>query len=462
MTSITYDRFDGGLDVRRGASTSDANRLRVLRNAYITTGKQVQKRPCLSRVATLEPGTKGLRAAAGKLNTFYESGAIVHANTLFKANKCPHPTTPQLVSRVHFADMFLGYLYASVEYVDGSVWHHYLDGTPASHIADANCPQSKGVVKATNKIYAINGETVRFCAAGAARDWTTPSDAGFLPVGRYQTGSSECLALGTFQRQLASFFIDGTQLWNIDEDPANNSLNKQVFGVGTQYPASPASFATDVFFLSDIGFRSITVSTTIQDNFQDVDIGSPIDALVTPDLPTSSNVAAGYVPGFGQYWCFIGDTAWVYTFSRVAKISCWSEYVFPVTVDAHAALNNRLYVRSGDEVFEVTRGVFTDNGEPVPVTVQLPYVDAKDPGNLKQFWGADFVGVGTPSMSFAYDQNDTGKQTAAYEYTGDTRTGTLHPVDVAAVNISPIITHEADEDFRLDAMTLYFHSLGAV
>ena len=462
MPSITYDRFDGGLDVRRGASTSDANRLRGLTNAYITTGKQIQKRPCLSLVASLEPGTKGLRAAGGKLNTFYQSGAIAHANTLFRANKVPHPTVSQLVARVHFADMFLGYVYAAIEYADGSVWHHYIDGTPASHIADANCPQSKGVIKATNKIWAINGETVRFCAAGAARDWTTASDAGFLPVGRYQTGSDQCLALGTFQRQLVAFFVDGTQLWDIDEDPANNALNKQVFGVGTQYPASPASFATDVFFLSDIGFRSITVSTTIQDNFQDVDIGSPIDALVTPSLPSSLNPAASYVPGYGQYWCFVGDTAWVYTFSRMAKISCWSRYDFGVTVDAFAALNNKLYIRSGDQVFEVTRSVFTDNGQPVPVSIDLPYVDAKSPGNLKQFWGADMVAIGTPSLAFGYDPNDTSKVTEAYEYTGDTRTSTLHPVDVAAVNISPIITHEADEDFRLDALTLYFHDLGAV
>lgn len=462
MASITYDRWDGGLDVRRGASTSDANRLRVLRNAYITTGKQVQKRPCLSLVVTLETGTKGLRAAGGKLNTFYESGAIAHANPLFRANKCPHPTTSQAVARVHFADMFLGYVYAAIEYADGSVWHHYLDGTVASHVADANCPHTKGVVKATNKVYAIDGEAVRFCAAGAARDWTTVSDAGFLPVGRYQTGSSECTALGTFQRQLAAFFVDGTQLWNIDEDPANNSLKQQVFGVGTQYPGSPASFASDVFFLSDMGFRSITVSTTQQDNFQDVDIGSPVDKLVTPSLPSSLNPAGLYVPGFGQYWCFIGDTAWVYTFSRIAKISCWSEYVFGIPIDAYAALNNRLYIRSGDQVFEVTSTVYTDHGDLVRVTAQMGYIDAKSPGNLKQWWGADVVAVGTPSLSFGYDQNDTSKVSAEYEYTGDTRTGVLHPVDVASTNLSPIFTHEADEDFRLDAATLYFHDLGAV
>ena len=47
MASITFDKFDGGLDLRKGASVSDANKLRVCTNAYVTTGKGIQKRPCL-------------------------------------------------------------------------------------------------------------------------------------------------------------------------------------------------------------------------------------------------------------------------------------------------------------------------------------------------------------------------------------------------------------------------------
>lgn len=462
MPSVTFDRFDGGLDVRRGASVSDANKLRVLKNASITTGKAVQKRPCLLAVATLEAGTVGLKAAGGKLNTFYSSGTITHANALFKANKLAHPTLAQPIVKAHYADFFLGQLYAVVEYADGSVWHHYLDGASPTHIADVNCPQTKGVIKAANKIWAIKGDVVRFCAAGTPRDWTLASDAGFLPVGRYQSGTSESLALGTLKKQLSVFFIDGVQIWNVDEDPANNSLNVNVPGVGTQYPASPASFSSDVFFLSDIGFRSITVVTTNVDNFQDSDIGSPIDDLVVPSLPTTLNPTGVYVPGLGQYWDFIGNTAWVYTVSRTAKLACWSQYEFGVTVDAVAALNNKLYIRSGNKVYELSRSVFTDDGALVPVSIELPYLDAKEPGNLKQWTGADWVGVGTAQMGFRYEQNDGTKKTQEYAYTGDTSPGTLHPVEVCSTNIAPVITHEADEDFRMDALRLYYNSLGPI
>lgn len=466
MPSLTLDRFDGGLDVRRGTSVTDANRLRVLKNASITAGREIRKRPCLNFKYTLESGTVGLKASGGKLNTFYGAGAVTHSNPLFVANQMLHPTTPALaITKAHYADTFLGFLYAAVEYSDGSVKHHYLDGSSPTHIVDANCPNTKGVIKAVNKIWAVSatGDVVRFCAAGAPRDWTTASDAGFIPVGRYQSGTSQSLALGTLKKQLAIFFSDGVQLWKVDEDPALNVLTENVAGVGTRFPRSPASFASDVFFLSDIGFRSITAITVTTDNFQDVDVGSPIDKLVAPTLVTpAAEPEAFYVPTFGQYWCFIGQTAWVYTFSRTAKIACWSQYGFDISIDAAAVLNNRLYVRSGDHVFELTNTVFTDNGTLVKVEVEMPYLDAKEPGNLKQWWGADWVGEGTAQLAWKYDVNNGGLITQDYSYTGDTSPGVMHPVEVCATNISPVVVHEANEDFTMSAIRLHYNSLGPI
>lgn len=52
--TITLDRFDFGLDLRKGLSTSDANRLRVLKNGYTTEGRTIRKRPGTTKIATLE------------------------------------------------------------------------------------------------------------------------------------------------------------------------------------------------------------------------------------------------------------------------------------------------------------------------------------------------------------------------------------------------------------------------
>jgi hypothetical protein len=129
--SISFERFDFGLDLRKGASTSDANRLRVLKNAYTTEGRTIRKRPGTTLVATLEPGTTGLFAGNGKLNTFYGgTSTITHANSTFQAHNVQSPTTPALaLTEVHYADVFNGYIYAAVEYTGGEKRHHYIDGS---------------------------------------------------------------------------------------------------------------------------------------------------------------------------------------------------------------------------------------------------------------------------------------------------------------------------------------------
>jgi len=45
MPVITFTDFSFGKDLRKGVSTSDANRLRELKNGFITTGKAIKKRP---------------------------------------------------------------------------------------------------------------------------------------------------------------------------------------------------------------------------------------------------------------------------------------------------------------------------------------------------------------------------------------------------------------------------------
>ena len=157
MASITFDRFDGGLDLRKGASVSDANRMRVCTNAYITTGKGIQKRPCLRKVATLETGTVGLRSGNGLLNTFMGTGSVTHANTLFKANLLRHPTIEQAIVKIHYGDVFNGFLYVVAEYADGSLWHHYLDDTGAWAASTA---YTKGNLRRPTVVNGFNYEVI--------------------------------------------------------------------------------------------------------------------------------------------------------------------------------------------------------------------------------------------------------------------------------------------------------------
>lgn len=461
MSSITFDRYDAGLDLRKGASVSDANRLRVLDNCFVTTGKTIRKRPGLATVTTLEAGTKGLRAAGGKLNTFYAVGSITHLNTMFLANKISHPTLPAMeIQNIHYADSFNGFLYVSAQYLNGDIRHHYLDGTSPTHIADANCPNTASVVKKASKIFSVKNDVVRFCATSAPRDWTTASNAGFLGVGIQQTGATNPTALGEYAGNLVVFFSDSAQVWAVDADPANMKFVQGV-DVGCPYPYGAANMAGDVFFASYDGVRSITTQSTTG-SLIDVDVGSPIDSVLKPVMTASAAVRSFYFRGGGQFWTMVGSTAYVYSFSRTSKISAWSRYVFPFNISDITEMNGDLYFRAGDTVYRFDESVNDDAGVTFDVAIEFAFLDFQSPGVLKMVTGMDAVMVGEATIAHRFDARDTGLITPGVTLSGDTRPGELTPVEVCSVGIAPVIHCLNAEPFELHALTYVFQPMGAM
>lgn len=462
MAGIVFDSFDYGLDVRRGAATSAPNRLRELTNCYVTTGKEIKKRPGLRLTATLESGTKGLKSGLSKLNTFYESGSITHADTRFQARKVAHSSPGSTsVQKVWYCDAFNGYLYVSVEYANGSMLHHYLDGTTPTYIADANCPHGKGVTKAASKIWSTKStspyDVVRFSKTDNPKDWTTASDAGFLAVGLKQENAQDCQALGQFQDKLVCFFQDSAQLWAVDTNPANNKLSQRMFGVGTRYSQSPASFADDVFFLADQGIRSITTNQMTA-SLQDTDIGSPIDSIVKNAI--STNIPVGmYIPPLGQFWLILGSTVFVYSFSRGAKLAAWSKYTFPFGIEDVAILDNVVYIRNGDKVYKFDDTYYTDDGVAIKCRVVFPFLDFKKPGVLKIIQGMDSVIEGSCAFSMLTDSNDIGAETPAFIISRDTRAGPSVPVEVCSAAVAPVFQHSANEAFKITALSFTYEFL---
>lgn len=480
MPAITYADFSGGLDRRLPITVQDASRLWTLRNAYITMGKRIAKRPGLRKLSGTLTGTAGLRAMDGGLVTWALTGASLGD---LPANVSVQYLTPHLsempssqLDAVHYAEMFQGYPYvvASVSAViDGhrtpTVRHHYLDGSASTIITDA--PQTKAVTKAASRVFAISndGQTVKYCAVGAARDWTTSSDAGFLPTGLQQDTRSPATGIGTFSDSLAVFFPEAIQLWGVAVDPSANALTKRIHGNGSLYANSLAGFANDLVFLSSAGFRSMTVASQT-DRIDDTDMGVPIDPLVRADLELVDRDSLGpkalWLPALGQYWCLMRmgtyTKAWVYSYSKSSKLSCWSEYTFPGLLTDMATVGGKVYARSADDLYQVDATQFTDNGAAVEVTAQMAFQDAKLPGVSKQFYGADMVVQGASSLAFLFDPRDTAKQSIAQQVSGDTRPGDMIPVELVSTSIAPVFTHSADEYFELDAVTLYYNSLGTI
>ena len=465
MPAITFDKFDLGIDLRKGAAVSDANRLREMKNAYVTTGLATQKRPGLVKIADLEPGTKGLFAAFGKLHTFYGSGTITHANSMFQANKVVYSGGARPVASVPYADVFNAYIYAAIEYDNGTVQHHYLDGSATTHVADANCPHSKAVIKIASKMFAVgagNADVVRYTKTGNPRDWTAANDAGFLPTGLNSRGDRSANALGIYKSKLVVLSRDGAQVWAVDPNPANMSLDTIVENVGTSFPRSVANVAGDLYFLSDYGFRSIT-TLQLTNNLADVDVGSPIDTLVRAETKTPGIFPkAFFFYGTGQYICAIGNQLFVYSISRTARIAAWSRYFLPSDVDAFAELGQELYIRSGDSVYKLDPSVSSDDGTQFEVLLDLPYMDFKTPGQLKRIYGADLVMEGSCEFSIGCDVRNPDAYTTPVKVRGNTRPDSMVPVECAGTEFSLRFRNYDNKPFRLDAVTIYYEILGAL
>lgn len=552
MAAITYADFSGGLDRRLPISVQDANKLWTLKNAYITLGKRVKKRPVLKRMAVGLTGSYGLKSISGRLKVFTDAGVVfvppadVDNIVLDK----PSWAAGTAMTEVHYADIFQGFPYVVNEYANGEYAHHYVDtsartftvtiaspavvtltghgflagqevvfsttgalptgltagttyfvlaptantfnvsltaggaaintsgiqsgvhsATGRTPITDSNNPRRISVTKAASRVFGIGGEVVRYCAAGVARDWTTASDAGFLPVSIQQDTKTDCTAVGTFQDALVVFFPENAQIWNVAVDPSANAISKRNAGAGCTAPLSLASFANDLMFLSPFGFRSMTVQA-INSRIDDADVGVPVDTLVEPDIdevalePDAHQIFAGWIAQFGQYWAVfdLGDRSkvWTYTYSKSSKLACWSEYEFKVRIQAMTTQAGRVYIRTEDVLYELSATDYTDDGDLVPVEVQMAFQDAKSPGVSKMFYGADFVCQGSPDISYKYDPRDLDKETIPQRISGDTRPGDMAPVEVTAPTLAPVFRHALDEAFELNAMTLYYNPLGTM
>lgn len=337
----------------------------------------------------------------------------------------------------------------------------------AFDITDANCPHTKPTMKQSQKIFAAgtDGTTVRYCKTGDPRDWTAVTDAGFLLVGLYARGSDQVTALGLYgNRSLVVFFSDNSQLWATDPNPTNMSLTWNIEGVGTIFAKAHGPVSHDLFFLAQTGFRSASVQQ-LTNNVQEADIGSAIDSLVRADFATTDDPIAMYYPKLGQFVCFNGNRAWVYSFSRASKLSAWSKYTFPFTVDDACVLNQELYVRTGNDVYKLTDAVTKDGVSSIPrVDVLMYFQDGKRPGVSKMFTGLDVIGTGTPTISYQFFDPDTQdvRETDGHEYPAMTEPGGLYPVEILATRIAPHLTHQKDEAFEIGALLLHYENLGVV
>lgn len=112
------------LRTKGGASTSG---LYDLLNGYVTLAGTIVSRPGTVEHATLPEGTRGLCAFKGGFVVFSHEAKVCPAG--YTCEVLWNPVTPSLsIQAIHYAGPMLGYLYVVAEFVDGSVYHYWLEG----------------------------------------------------------------------------------------------------------------------------------------------------------------------------------------------------------------------------------------------------------------------------------------------------------------------------------------------
>ena len=483
MEVITFDRFEGGIDLRKADQVSDANRLVECKNAYITTGWAIKKRPGLDKLSsgTLPTTTSGLFVYDKQVHTVSHqsesglptlSGHGIGTGKVGTSIVCSVLTDPASstneIEKVWDAQVYANKLYIVVEYADGKIQHFY-DGTA---VTDANCPQSKSITINSDKVWAVKTDDglVSYSKSGDPTDWSTTDDAGGaagLPTGREAPGDAAPLAVGSYRSKLVVFQSDSAQVWSVDVDPKNIEISTVLGNIGSQWTNTILPVGDDLFFLTDAGFRSIG-QQIYTGNLQDTDVGSPIDSLVYDKLIASTRLGSGtYEPssaffnGLGQYMCAIDSEIFVFTFSRMSKVTAWSRYIMPYQVQSLSPYGEYMFVRMNNDVYIFNPGSFQDaDATSIPVEVTSSYQAFKKPGRWKQIMGADVMFNGSASVQHKWDARDTTAATNAIVLSSDTRPGPMIPVELMTTECAFKVTQEANSEFQLNGISYYYELLG--
>jgi hypothetical protein len=353
---------------------------------------------------------------------------------------------------------------------------HVKDGTMswacvARNITDTNCPNTKAVALNSSHVFAGNKDICSYSAAVDPTDWTTSSNAGYLPTGLNNYGDNPVAALALYRSNLVVFNSSGYQMWQTDPDPANMAL-LDAQPVGSIWPRATQSVSNDLMFLTEVGVRNLgTVGATA--NMAIGNTGQPVDPIVRAAMRAGTyDPFALYYPGRGQYWLVFGPQVFVFT-ANGQGIRTWSRYVFPDTITDGALNNGILYLRTaGNLIWQVDDATLVDDfgGANIGFTgvVQWPYLDLGSPDINKTIVGVDLVGSGQCTIQIAWNQNDptTFSDNAGFAtsvnvsppYTvaaADTAVGQPIGIPCVAPSISIILTYAPNQQWNWQAGNVY-------
>jgi hypothetical protein len=318
------------------------------------------------------------------------------------------------------------------------------------------------------RVWSVAGTLLNGCKLNDPTDWSdADASIGFvsIDVSSQSDGTERLVGMETYQEFSAVFSQTEIRLYTLDADATAIVLAQSLNNTGSLAGRAIVSYGNnDVFYPDTSGIRSLRQRDNVNAAFVS-DVGNAIDVFVREHIDTLPNdtvarAVALVEPIDGRLWVSIGERIYVLSYFPSSKVNAWSYYEPPVSITELVRIGSKVYARGGDTVYLYGGdfgATYPEEDEQI-VEVELPFLTAEKPANLKTFMGYDTALDNEWLVSVLPDPNDEEKEITV----GRINRNTFHLDNVAlpvrssciAVNLTCSQAGAA----TLSALTLHFNA----
>jgi hypothetical protein len=405
--------FKEGLDVRKTPLTAPGGSLRILENAVINNGGEIEKRRAFVPMTTMPAGWMYVIGQAGSLHAF-----CIGTAAAIPPGALPVPIVPHFLQDPGETIQWIADIeaFGTAFYVCGvsaTRWYCWYNDVLVKE-ADGSLSSGQYARTWKSKMYRIDGDYLRFSGVNnpAQNDpaSVTEPGAGFINLALNDPDAESLVSMEIYYNQIAVAARLQTQIWTLDPDPSNDTLG-QLLRIGVVAPRSMVQFGTgDVLFLADSGVRSlkalyINMAASVSD------VGSAIDPLLTEAIRLNPGYTswcdAVVQPIQGRYWLSYVNTIYALSYFPSGNITAWSTFNTGFLVKNFALVSNRMFVNDSNNNIYLYGGVAGNEYDSCPVTVRTPHMSADSPTENKRIKSMDVMCQGQWSISIGMLPNNT-------------------------------------------------------
>jgi hypothetical protein len=422
MPAYSIQDFKAGMDLRKTYCTAPAGSLRLLRNAFITAGAEIEKRSTFQLWHPTSAATMGLLSRNG-LTYVVQNGASGIVDPTGSAPGIISLPYQETVYRVMDWDLFNGEFYIVLQGAS-RYWHYYIQALVTDGMATASSIRTYGT-----KMYGVDGRLLRFSAINNPIAWTPPSGStndgsGYIDLSAQDADSTSLVGLEVYTNQLAVFSGLSTQFWKVDPDPGQNQFVQLLRSTGLLGHNCATQFGNDTMYLSPYGVRSLRVQN-ISLTAGTTDVGTPVDELIRQLLIANGSdwfydARMLIQPRTGRLFVVLPSQILVLSTFQEPAITAWATFDAPFQFTAACVAEPYIMLRGSDNNIYQYGGDLLQTYDDTEAEVITPALSCDSPSRTKLFHGFDVGGQGTWTLSVGCDPNNQATEEPVATFTGAT------------------------------------------